>query len=64
MTSRVELKVQYLKYRDNILHSPLAIYCDSSTDPHGAARIGVPIPDIDLEENVRISNKVADSSDT
>jgi len=61
MTSITELKGHYLKYIDEILHPPqgtppLAIYCDASTDPHGAAGIGVLIPDIALQESVRISN--------
>lgn len=32
-------------------------YGDASTDPHGAAGICVLIPDTDLKENVRTSNR-------
>lgn len=61
IASKTELKAHYLKYIDDILHPPhctppLAIYCDASIGPHGAAGIGVLIPDIVFEESVCISN--------
>lgn len=61
MTSVTELKGHYMKYLDEVLHPPhgtplVAIYCDASTDCHGAAGVGVLIPDIALKESVQISN--------
>lgn len=57
MTSRTELKAHCLKYIDYILHPPRrALVLAIPTHRHGAAGVGILIPDIDLEERVHVSN--------
>lgn len=50
-----ELNIGIISYKYEILHSlhgtpsPLVIYCDASTDSHGATGIGGSIPDVDFK---------------
>ena len=57
----LDLREYYVKYIDRVLNPPdgnlpLAIYCDASVHPSGAAGICVLVPDMEYEESIRISD--------
>ena len=61
LCTTLALREHYVKYINRVLNPsdgdlPLAIYCDASVHPSGAAGIGVLVPDMEYEESIRISD--------